>query len=254
MSRPLPKEVRPGFGALVEGVTLLARQETIEVAALLAAGGIAFPAIRSMFPGALDGTLYLPIGVNIPLRWLGFAFLDCAFQSGLLFFLVPVAAGSRGLGPRSAFAGLGIVGLVASVVLAVQIGSRQALAGFVGDGWRVTGWLVRGVLSGLVPALLVVWSAWFLGNAVRRRRDEPVAKARLLLHPGLLAVLLTGTFGCLIPWTGMFGVHRLIWQGPTRLAYQAVLNFGWGLCVVFAALWMLRAVENEAEADPAPGR
>lgn len=252
MSRvPLPKEVRPGFGALVEGVSLLARQETIEVAVLLAAGGIAFPAIRSMFPGGLDGTLYLPIGVNIPLRWLGFAFLDCVFQSALLFFLVPVAAGSRGLGPRAAFAGLGIVGLVAAVVLVVQIGSRFALAGYVGDGWHVTGWLVRGVLSGPVPALLVVWSAWFFGNAVRRRRDEPAARVRVLLHPGLLAALLVGTLGSLIPWTGMFGVHRLVWDGPARLGYQAVLNLGWGLSVVLAALWMLRAVENEAEADPA---
>jgi hypothetical protein len=207
-----------------------------------------------MFPGYFDGLLTLPGGFSIQLRTLVFGFLDCVFQSALLMFLVPVAAGGRGLGPRAAFAGLGLVGLVASVVLAIQIGSRQALAELMGDAYFRFGhsWFARGILGGLIPALLVVWSAWFLGNAVRRRRDEPVAKARLLLHPGLLAVLLAGTLGMLIPWTGMFGVHRLVWHWPSMFVYQAVLNFGWGLCVVFAALWMLRAVENEAEADPRP--
>ena len=253
MSRvPLPKEVRPGFAPFVEAMPLLFRQESLEVAAFLAIAGIGLPAINDMLPRNIEWHVSIARGWVFGVRGLAFGFLDCAFQSAVVFLLVPVAAGERGLRLKQVFGHMGVVCLAAAVVFGVQRGLRFAVTYLFAKGFLPDSWHPRWLWCGPLSVALVVWSAWFLGNALRRRRNEPTARARLLAWPGFVMTILMGGLGYLLPWMGFLGMRRTNWRGLGDFGFQAVLNFGWGLCVVFAALWMLRAVENEAEADPAP--
>lgn len=251
---PLPKEVRPGFGAFVQAVPLLFRLETLELTALLVAASFGLAVAWDLlnpgrgFAWQLSGGLVLrPLDLA---RDFSFALLRVA----VVLMLVPVATGDRGLRPRVLSVHFGDLALTTAVV----VGVPEALDALVhwlelqSPGAVVSAIDWRTIRHGVVPMGLTAWAAWYLGNAVRRRERRPASRVRLLFLPGFAAAAALGAIATLLGRGFDYGGPTLLRRLSVGPVYATVSSVAWVLLHLFTALWMLRAVENEADADPRP--
>ena len=253
MSRlPLPKEVRPALGPLAEAVPLFFRIESLEVAGLHAVAVLGLETAWWAAPGLRKSFWQAPWGGAQNPASIAWEFVHALAAVAAVLLLVSVAAGDRGLQPRMLLRHFGALSLTAAMLAGVPAGVRVGqrwLAGFLGVD--LSGLEAVWLLYGALPLGLTVWSAWFLGNAVRRRAGLAAARMRLLLWPGLLIAVPLGAFACDLRWE--ISRHFMGSHAPSPAAqFKIVCILGWTLLSLLAALWMLRVVENEAEADPAP--
>ena len=201
MSRlPLPKEVRPALGPLAEAVPLFFRIESLEVAGLHAVAVLGLETAWWAAPGLRKSFWQAPWGGAQNPASIAWEFVHALAAVAAVLLLVSVAAGDRGLQPRMLLRHFGALSLTAAMLAGVPAGVRVGqrwLSGFLGvdrSGLEAV-WLLYGAL----PLGLTVWSAWFLGNAVRRRAGLAAARMRLLLWPGLLIAVPLGIRAALRP-------------------------------------------------------
>jgi hypothetical protein len=253
---PLPKEVRPALGPLVEAVPLLFRIESLEIAALLGAATFALEVELATSPLSPFGAWTIMRGLSIDPLFLAREFLHALLAAAAVLLLVPVAAGDRGLRVRVLSAHFGSLAFAASMLVGIRGIAEATLSFFaflsggppgVPFSWSST----RPFWFGAMPMVFTVWAAWLFGNAVRRREGRPTARARLLAWPGLFVAVLLGSIVSELARSGAFRFWLKRGHAP-EFVYLVVFLIGTSLARVFAALWMLRVIENEAEADPRP--
>jgi len=242
----MSREVRPAFGPFVEAVPLLVRQETLEVAAILAVLPMALSATRELLRLDSAGELDLPGGIPISLFEVARAFGDCLLWVASVLLLLPVACGERGLRPRVLFEHFGALALAASVYFGASVSVGVATFLLSENALVVLVWFGSTILQ----TWLAAWAAWFLWSARRKRDGLRGGRPGLLVWPGAAAGFLPGLLA--FQMGSLLGMHP--WAGrlplPRDLLLQAMCLFLSHLLFLFAAFWMVRALESEAVMQP----
>jgi len=245
---PMPREVRPAFGPFLEAVPLLFRWEVLSGIAVLTA----LPILAAAVPPGATGPwakFYLPRVGALDALPAVLEFVRWLVVAGVALLLLPVARGDHGLSWNPLGLRFGSLAMAGAAAFGASIALDLVLRHPAGPGAVPLPGFDRFLRCGL-DAGAAAGCAWLLAVVTGPREVRPPVPRRLLLWPGLLAATLVGGALCALIDERSLRLLRSPVLAGRQPGMALVISFAWSAAVVFTILWMLRAIDNEAEAEP----